>query len=151
MILFFSGNRSIKHLSDTVCELVDSTMKAFPTYDESSLKIITGDASGVDSFIQASCANVTVYHSGDQPRNLHDHINSTLKVRAFGTAHVWHTYKDKAMSDDCTHHIGFVDTRRADWYASGTVANHKRVLAMGKPSTLICTHIEKVIILCPNP
>lgn len=147
MILFFSGNRSIKHLSDTVCELVDSTMKAFPTYDESSLKIITGDASGVDSFIQAACANVTVYHSGDRPRNLHDHINSTFKVEAHGTGRAWHTYKDKAMSDDCTHHIGFVDTSQYGWETSGTVANHKRVLAMGKPSTLICINTEKEIDL----
>lgn len=145
MKLFISGNRSITHLSEEVLRLFQALYitRHGPSNPTS---ILVGDASGVDWHIQQNVDNCVVYFSGQQPRHyLSPH--ETKHIQAAGSGRTWHTYKDRAMGEDCDVHIGFVNTSRSGWQHSGTASNHRFVSDLGKPSALICTTLCKEVFL----
>ena len=143
MKLFISGNRSISHLSEEVLRQFQALYISRHGPEVPS-SILVGDASGVDWYIQQNTDNCVVYYSGTTPRH-YKHEHKLQHVPANGYGRAWHTCKDVAMSKDCGVHIGFIDTTRSNWRGTGTVANHIRVLGMGKPSALICVHTNKEI------
>jgi len=144
MKLFISGNQSVTFLSQEAYQLIREAA-AMLGADEPD-EVLVGDASGVDSLIQLSGAPCTVYYSGLGPRNYSVHLKKK-KVEALGMGRAWHTYKDKAMSDDCDLHVGVVDATTKRYLQSGTKANHDRVIAQGKPSALVCAVSLRVIDL----
>lgn len=136
MKIFISGNRSITYLPQDVLDVFHSTYHEL-CGDGAPCSVLVGDASGVDSIIQACSDNCVVYYSGIGPRNFTVGHKSKY-VQAQGIGRNWHTYKDRAMGDDCDVHIGFVDSSDPNYIHSGTHANHRYVDALGKPTALIC-------------
>lgn len=133
MKLFISGNRSVSSLSVEDLKMLVDIMGT-------TQLILVGDADGVDSIVQYTAEKhkypYIIYHSSPYPRNSYSGDASTCHVPAKGTGRAWHTHKDIAMSKDCDAHVGFIDTSNHVWKRSGTVANHNRVLGMGKDSYL---------------
>ena len=143
-VIFVSGNRSIKNIVDTE---LDKFLKEnlAPPYE-----VIVGDADGADALIQRKFRRadieVTVYYSGISPRNTYDRCNTKF-IQAYGSGLEWHQYKDKEMAERCNMHIGLVDCTKSTWRRSGTVANHEKCLADGKPSFLFCVGTSKLLEL----
>lgn len=142
MHVFFSGNRSITTLGPSVSRMLIDVL-------ESTDVILVGDAVGVDTIIQHSAETsdlpYTVYYSGQRPRNMCNGRVTTQYVPAMGNGKAWHTCKDIAMSEQCDMHVGFVDQQNPAWKRSGTVANHNRVIGMGKKSYLYNVATDRYI------
>lgn len=139
MIIFFSGNRNIIHISAEVQELIEQVLEQYEEDGEPS--VIIGDADGADDLIQSMLdpeLHTTVYYSGYKPRYTNRNTTAVRKITAYGTGKSWHQFKDREMAKDCDIHIGLVDTSLRSWTHSGTVNNHQNVLSLGKPSHLIC-------------
>lgn len=136
IFIFISGSRSITELSDNVKKFIKKYVI------DNEFEVLIGDCSGVDSEVQKFLREnkynkVTVYSSGDKPRNYYgDGIDGwssvCLKLPEVGDIREYYATKDKIMTEKC-------DTALAIWdgTSSATGTNIDRCLVKGKDIWLI--------------
>lgn len=115
--VFVSGSMKIKNLDDKVIDRLNNIIA-------SKYSVIVGDADGVDSSIQEylkqrGVSTVTVYCSGEKPRNNLGRWNTKSAVTTSqpGTR-AYFTAKDKKMAADCDYGFMVWDAR-----STGTLSN----------------------------
>ena len=137
--IFISGSINIKKLDSKVIERLKNIIS-------SNLRIIIGDATGVDSSIQEylklnEVSSVVVYCSGEKPRNNLGHwdtkrINTSYKPNT----RQYFTVKDKAMAADCDY--GFMI-----WDASstGTLSNAIELVERNKVAVVYVNKVKQFL------
>lgn len=133
MKVFISGSKSISELPDEARSQLD-------TFIATDAEILVGDCYGVDAVVQKyldskGYSNVTVYYSGETPRN---NFVTGAKVCSCAesanglTGSAFHYVKDIQMAQDC-------DTALMVWdgKSKGTAENIRRMKEMGKPYRII--------------
>lgn len=137
--VFVSGSMQIKRLDNNIIFRLTHIVG-------SGHEVIVGDADGVDTSIQEfflhnNYHKVTVYCTGDQPRNnvgrwpvKNIQSTATPNTRAFFTA------KDLAMASDCDFGLMIWDTK-----STGTLSNTIELLALDKKSR-VYVNKEKLFI-----
>ena len=133
MKLFISGSKSISALSDEVKAILDK-------YIAMDTEFLVGDCYGVDAAVQKyleskGYCNVTIYCSGETPRN---NFVTGAKVRSYAeaakglTGSAFQYVKDIQMAQDC-------DTALMIWdgKSKGTGENIRRIKEMRKPYRII--------------
>jgi len=115
--VFVSGSMKIKNLDDKVIDRLKNIIA-------SKYSVIVGDADGVDSSIQEylkqqGVGSVTVYCSGQRPRNNLGHWNTkNIVTTSQPGTRAYFTAKDKKMAADCDYGFMVWDTR-----STGTLSN----------------------------
>ncbi|WP_407456389.1 hypothetical protein [Fibrobacter sp.] len=133
MKLFVSGSKSISVLPDEVKAILDEHIAL-------GTEFLVGDCYGVDAAVQGylelkEYSNVTIYYSGEFPRN---NFATGVKVHSCAesakglTGSEFQYVKDIQMAQDC-------DTALMIWdgKSKGTAENIRRVKEMGKPYRII--------------
>lgn len=133
MRVFISGSKSISALHEEVKSLLDS-------YIVTGAEILVGDCYGVDAAVQMyldskGYRNVTIYCSGETPRN---NFAPSAKLRSCAeaakglTGSAFQYVKDIQMAQDC-------DTALMIWdgKSKGTGENIRRIKEMRKPYRII--------------
>ena len=128
MRVFISGSKLISKLPEEVKSLLDS-------YIATGVEFLIGDCYGVDAAAQKyleskGYCNVTIYCSGETPRN---NFVTGAKVRSCAeaakglTGSAFQYVKDIQMAQDC-------DTALMIWdgKSKGTAENIRRIKEMGK-------------------
>jgi len=137
--VFVSGSIKIKKIDPKVTERLKNIIS-------SNLRVIIGDADGVDSSIQEflksnGVRSVVVYCSGDIPRNNIGHWNTKKVSTTYkpGTRQYF-TAKDKAMAADCDY--GFMI-----WDASstGTLSNAIELVEKNKAGLVYINKTKEFI------
>lgn len=141
--VFISGSLQIKNLDANVKKRIEKIITT-------NMKIILGDADGVDSSIQKylferGASSVTIYCSGSQLRNnigrwpvRHIESNSPEGTRAFYTA------KDLELAKDADYGLMIWDTK-----STGTLSNVIELLS-SKKSSVVYINKEKEFINVTN-
>ena len=134
MKLFISGSKSISKLPEEVKSLLDEHIAT-------GVEFLIGDCYGVDAAVQMYLdskvySNVTIYCSGETPRNnfvTGAKVRSCAKAAKGLTGSAFHYVKDIQMAQDC-------DTALMVWdgKSKGTAENIRRIKEMGKPHKTIC-------------
>ena len=127
--IFVSGSKSISELSDAAVGLLDDAIKK-------GMKILVGDCYGVDAAVQKcldqrNYANVTVYCSGEKPRNYFltgARVRSCADLSKVLSGREFNYVKDIQMCEDCDRALMIWDGK-----SEGTRENIKRMLDLGKP------------------
>ncbi|MBR6832930.1 MAG: hypothetical protein IKM81_05990 [Fibrobacter sp.] len=133
MKLFISGSKSISVLSDEVKAILDK-------YIALDTEFLVGDCYGVDAAVQKyleskGYCNVTIYCSGETPRN---NFVTGAKVRSCAeaakglTRSAFHYVKDIQMVKDCDQAIMIWDEK-----SKGTGENIRRIKELKKPYRII--------------
>ena len=133
MKLFISGSKSISVLSDEVKSTLDN-------YMANGTEFLVGDCYGVDAAVQKYLeskrySNVTIYCSGETPRN---NFVTGAKVRSCAeaakglTGRAFHYVKDIQMTQDCDQALMIWDGK-----SKGTGENIRRITEMEKPNKVI--------------
>ena len=133
MKLFISGSKSITELPITFKLLLDD-------YMVESTEFLVGDCYGVDAAVQMyldskGYSNVTVYCSGETPRNW---FVRSAKIRSCAenavglTGSEFHYVKDIQMANDCDQAIMIWDGK-----SKGTGENIRRIKELKKPYKVI--------------
>ena len=133
MKLFISGSKSITELPITFKLLLDD-------YMVESTEFLVGDCYGIDAAVQKyleskGYCNVTIYCSGETPRN---NFVTGAKVCSYAeaakglTGSAFHYVKDIQMAQDCDQAFMIWDGK-----SKGTAENLKRIKEMGKPFVLV--------------
>ena len=133
MKIFISGSKSISKLPDLAKIFIDQ-------FIENIDEILVGDCYGVDAAVQMyldskGYRNVTIYCSGETPRN---NFVTGAKVRSCAeaakglTKSAFHYVKDIQMTQDCDQAIMIWDGK-----SKGTGENIRRIKEMGKPYRII--------------
>ena len=141
MKVFISGSKSISALPEEVKSLLDS-------YIDTGAEILVGDCYGVDAAVQMyldskGYRNVTIYCSGETPRN---NFVTGAKVRSCAeaakglTGREFHYVKDIQMANDCDQAIMIWDGK-----SKGTGENIRRIKELKKPYQEIILTSCKVI------
>ena len=136
--VFVSGSKSISALNPEFLEHLTHAI-------QEGFEILVGDCYGVDAAVQKHLAdinypNVTVYCSGETPRN---YFLKTGKVRSCAdlakelNGREFQYVKDIEMSKDCDYGIALWDSK-----SIGTGENIKRLYTLGK-KMIVCTVTEK--------
>ncbi len=133
MKIFISGSKSISALPEEVKSLLD-------TFIATDAEILVGDCYGVDAAVQKyleskGCGNVTIYCSGETPRNNYvtgAKVHSCAEAAKGLTGSAFQYEKDIQMAQDC-------DTALMIWdgKSKGTGENIRRIKEMGKPYRII--------------
>ena len=133
MKIFISGSKSISQLPELAKTFIDQ-------FIENNDEILVGDCYGVDAAVQMyldskGYSNVTVYCSGETPRNnfvTGAKVCSCTEAAKGLTGSAFHYVKDIQMAQDC-------DTALMIWdgKSKGTGENIRRVKEMGKPYRII--------------
>ncbi len=133
MKIFISGSKSISKLPDLAKIFIDQ-------FIENIDEILVGDCYGVDAAVQMyldskGYRNVTIYCSGETPRN---NFVTGAKVRSCAeaakglTKSAFHYVKDIQMTQDCDQALMVWDGK-----SKGTGENIRRIKEMGKPYRII--------------
>lgn len=129
--VFIGGSRHVSRLSAQVEDRLNNVIK-------SGHRVIVGDANGIDKAVQRHLSavgydNVTVFCSGDQPRNNLGHWR-THNVIPPKSAKGFQFYaaKDREMAREADFGLMIWDTKSA-----GTVLNILRLVRAGKIAVLI--------------
>ena len=133
MKIFISGSKSISKLPELAKTFIDQ-------FIENNDEILVGDCYGVDAAVQMyldskGYRNVTIYCSGETPRN---NFVAGAKVRSCAeaakglTGREFHYVKDIQRANDCDQAIMIWDGK-----SNGTGENIRRVKEMGKPYRII--------------
>ena len=133
MKIFISGSKSISKLPELAKIFIDQ-------FIENNDEILVGDCYGVDAVVQKyldskGYSNVTIYCSGETPRN---NFVTGAKVRSCAetakglTGSAFHYVKDIQMTQDCDQALVVWDGK-----SKGTAENIRRVKEMGKPYRII--------------
>ena len=133
MKLFVSGSKSITVLSDEVKAIHDK-------YIAIGTEFLVGDCYGVDAAVQMyldskGYCNVTIYCSGETPRNnfvTGAKVCSCAEAAKGLTRSAFHYVKDIQMAQDCDQAFMIWDGK-----SKGTAENIRRVKEMGKPYRII--------------
>ncbi len=133
MKLFISGSKSISVLSDEIKAILDK-------YIAIGTEFLVGDCYGVDAAVQdylelKGYSNVTIYCSGETPRNNFvpgAKIHSCAEAAKGFTGSAFHYVKDIQMAKDCDQAIMIWDGK-----SKGTGENIRRIKEMGKPYRII--------------
>lgn len=136
--VFVSGSKSISTLNFEFLEHLSHAI-------QEGFEIIVGDCYGVDAAVQKHLAdinypNVTVYCSGETPRNFFlkkGKIHSCIEFSKGLTGREFQYVKDIEMSKDCDYGIALWDSK-----SIGTGENIKRLYSLGK-KMIVCTVTEK--------
>ncbi|GBU10130.1 hypothetical protein AwWohl_12680 [Gammaproteobacteria bacterium] len=126
--VFISGSIKIKSIDENIMNRLDKLV-------ESDFSILIGDANGVDTSIQHyfkdhHSKQVTVYCTGDNPRNNLNHWPiKIIRTKAAVGTRAFFTAKDIAMADDCDY--GFMIW---DCQSAGTLNNVLELIKRGKIS-----------------
>ena len=131
--LFVSGSKSISNLNDAVISLLDDAIKK-------GMEILVGDCYGVDAAVQKyldqrNYANVTVYCSGNKPRNYFltgARVQSCAGLSKGLNGRAFNYVKDIEMSKDCDRALMIWDGK-----SPGTRENIKRMLELEKPFLVV--------------
>ncbi len=132
--VFVSGSKSISTLSFDFLEYLSLAI-------QERSEILVGDCYGIDSAVQKYLAdinypNVTVYCSGEKPRNFFlekGNIRSCVDLSKGLTGREFQYVKDIEMSKDCDYGIALWDSK-----SIGTGENIKRLHLLGK-KMIVCT------------
>ena len=133
MKIFISGSKSISKLPELAKTFIDQ-------FIENNDEILVGDCYGVDAAVQKyleskGCGKVTIYCSGETPRN---NFVTGAKVRSCAeaakglTGRAFHYVKDIQMAQDCDQAFMIWDGK-----SKGTAENIRRMKEMGKPHRII--------------
>ena len=133
MKLFISGSKSISVLSDELMSLLDS-------YIATGVEFLIGDCYGVDAAVQMyldskGYRNVTIYCSGETPRNnfvTGAKVCSCAEAAKGLTGREFHYVKDIQMANDCDQAIMIWDGK-----SKGTAENIRRIKELKKPYRII--------------
>jgi hypothetical protein len=133
MKLFISGSKSITELPITFKLLLDD-------YMVESTEFLVGDCYGVDVAVQKyleskGCGNVTIYCSGETPRNnfvTGAKVHSCAKAAKGLTGRAFQYVKDIQMAKDCDQAIMIWDRK-----SKGTGENIRRIKELKKPYRII--------------
>jgi len=128
MKLFISGSKSISVLSDEVKSILDEHIAL-------GTEFLVGDCYGVDAAVQKyleskGYGNVTIYCSGETPRNNFApsaKICSCVETAKRLTGREFHYVKDIQMANDCNQAIMIWDRK-----SKGTKENIRRMTEMKK-------------------
>ena len=131
--LFVSGSKSISKLSEAALGLLDDAIKK-------GMEILVGDCYGVDTAVQKyldqrNYANVTVYCSGEKPRNYFltgARVRSCADLSKGLSGREFNYVKDVQMCEDCDRALMIWDGE-----SEGTRENIKRMLDLGKPFLVV--------------
>ena len=133
MRVFISGSKSISKLPEEVKSLLD-------TFIATDAEILVGDCYGIDAAVQMyldskGYSNVTIYCSGETPRN---NFTTGAKVRSCAeaakglTGSAIHYVKDIQMANDCDQAIMVWGGK-----SKGTSENIRRIKELKKPYRII--------------
>lgn len=133
MKLFISGSKSISVLSDEVKSTLDN-------YMANGTEFLVGDCYGVDAAVQKNLEskgyrNVTIYCSGETPRNnfvTGAKVHSCAETVKGLTGSAFHYVKDIQMASDCDQALMIWDGK-----SKGTGENIRRITEMEKPNKVI--------------
>lgn len=133
MKLFVSGSKSISVLPDEVKAILDEHIAL-------GTEFLVGDCYGVDDAVLGyldlkEYSNVTVYYSGEFPRNFFALCVKTCSCaeNAVGlTGREFHYVKDIQMANDCDQAIMIWDGK-----SKGTAENIRRIKELKKPYRII--------------
>lgn len=133
MKVFISGSKSISALSEEVKSSLDEHIAL-------GTEFLVGDCYGADAVVQKHLdskgySNVTIYCSGETPRN---NFVTGAKVRSCAeaakglTGRAFQYVKDIQMAQDCDQALMVWDGK-----SNGTAENIRRIKEMGKPYRII--------------
>ena len=133
MKLFISGSKSISVLSDEIKAILDK-------YIAIGTEFLVGDCYGVDAAVQMyldskGYRNVTIYCSGETPRNnfvAGAKVCSCAEAAKGLTGREFHYVKDIQMANDCDQAIMIWDGK-----SKGTAENIRRIKELKKPYRII--------------
>ena len=133
MRVFISGSKSISKLPEEVKSLLD-------TFIATDAEILVGDCYGIDAAVQMyldskGYSNVTIYCSGETPRNNFTtgaKVHSCVEAAKGLTGSAFHYVKDIQMAQDCDQAFMIWDGK-----SKGTAENIRRMKEMGKPYRII--------------
>ena len=137
--VFISGSMSIKHIDSKVIERLYNIVA-------SQYEIIVGDADGVDSSIQKlmkdrHTANVTVYCTGDAPRNnLGSWAVEKVQTIERPGSRAFFTAKDLKMAESCDYGLMVWDTK-----STGTLSNAIELLKRNKYSLVYINKVKEFL------
>ena len=133
MKIFISGSKSISSLPELAKIFIDQ-------FIENNDEILIGDCYGVDAVVQKYLEfkgfnNVTIYCSGEMPRNnfvMGAKVCSCDEAAKGLTGSNFHYVKDIQMANNCDQALMIWDGK-----SKGTAENLNRIKEMGKPFVLI--------------
>ena len=133
MKIFISGSKSISKLPDLAKIFIDQ-------FIENIDEILVGDCYGVDAAVQMyldskGYRNVTIYCSGETPRNNYvtgAKVHSCAEAAKGLTGSTFQYVKDIQMTQDCDQALMVWDGK-----SKGTGENIRRIKEMGKPYRII--------------
>ena len=133
MKLFISGSKSISVLPDEVKSIIDEHIAL-------GTEFLVGDCYGVDAAVQKylelkGYKNVTIYCSGETPRNNFTtgaKVHSCAEAAKGLTGSTFQYVKDIQMTQDCDQALMVWDGK-----SKGTGENIRRIKEMGKPYRII--------------
>lgn len=137
--VFISGSMSIKHIDSKVIERLYNIIA-------SQYEIIVGDADGVDSSIQSllkdrQTKNVTVYCTGDAPRNnLGSWSVEKVQTIEKPGSRAFFTAKDLKMAESCDYGFMVWDTK-----STGTLSNAIELLKRNKYSLVYINKVKEFL------
>lgn len=133
MKFFISGSKSISKLPEKAKSLLDEHIAL-------GTEFLVGDCYGVDVAVQKyleskGCGNVTIYCSGETPRNnfvTGAKVHSCAKAAKGLTGRAFQYVKDIQMAKDCDQAIMIWDRK-----SKGTGENIRRIKELKKPYRII--------------
>lgn len=133
MKIFISGSKSISKLPELAKIFIDQ-------FIENNDEILVGDCYGVDAAVQKyleskGYRNVTIYCSGETPRNnfvTEAKVHSCVEAAKGLTGSAFHYVKDIQMAQDCDQALIIWNGK-----SKGTGENIRRIKEMGKPYRII--------------
>ncbi|MFA0434420.1 hypothetical protein EDB60_105258 [Vibrio crassostreae] len=137
--VFISGSMKIKNLDPQVLYRLKHII-------DSNYEVLVGDANGVDSsiqnfFIENQYSNVTVYCTGEIPRNnLGRWKTCNITSNASPNSRAFYTAKDKAMANDCDFGLMVWDSK-----STGTLSNAIELLKQEKKSRVFVNKSKEFV------
>lgn len=129
--VFIGGSRQASHLSTKVKERLNNIV-------DKGHRVIVGDANGADKAIQKHLSavgydNVTVFYSGDYPRNnLGQWRTQNVRPPKSAKGYQYYAAKDREMAQQADFGLMIWDSKSA-----GTVLNALRLIRAGKVVVLV--------------
>lgn len=139
--VFIAGSIAISRLHPLVCDRIVRAV-------DRDMAVVVGDADGADTAIQRvlaarQAASVTVYCSGDRPRNnVGDWPVEHVYPDAPAGTRRWFTAKDIAMAGAADYGLMIWDSR-----STGTLSNVIELLGAGKKSVVFVNKHKEFITI----
>ena len=137
--VFIAGSISIVHLHEKVKKRIENVIN-------SGIHVVVGDANGADTSIQRilferGAKHVTVYCSGDEPRNnIADWPVKNVYPDVLGGGRVYFTAKDVEMAHDSDFGLMVWDCK-----STGTLSNVLELLKEEKKSVVFVNKLKYFI------